>query len=229
MKKHIIFDLHNTLIHKKYAYYELLEQILSEYKVKHLLESLPNENFDKGIYQKIFSFPPEHFNNSQSCDSWVSIFTEAIDNLGISMILSTKILGSEIYHRLSESSNWNIFEDVEETFAYLRDNKISFGFLSNWDNRMAILWKKLSEELNVRNELALFSYQVGYCKPNPMFFKTYIDLVSQRYGHIDKFIKVGDDINTDNGGVGLGVYFLHIDRRKKDFNLLSEIKQMIQL
>lgn len=227
MKTHIIFDLHNTLVHKKYAYYELFEQILTEYKVRHLFESLPDNTFDKSIYQDIFSFPPEHFNSSQSSVNWINVFRNAIDNFGIPKILDKSKLSSEIYYRLSDESNWELYEDVAETIFYLREHKVSFGFLSNWDNRMSNLWKNLSKKLDTSNELALFSYQVGYCKPNPMFFKTYIDLARQRYINIDKFIKVGDDVNTDNGGIGLGVEFLHIDRQKSNFNLLNEIKNII--
>lgn len=227
MKKHIIFDLHNTLVHKKYAYYELFEQILTEYKIRHLFENLPDNTFDKSIYENIFSFPPEHFNSLQSSVNWINIFHTAIDNFGIPKILDTNKLASEIYYRLSDVSNWELYEDVAETFFYLRENKISFGFLSNWDSRMSDLWKNLSKKLDTSNELVLFSYQVGYCKPNPMFFKTYIDLAKQRYLSIDKFIKVGDDVNTDNGGIGLGIEFLHVDRQKPKFNLLNEIKSKI--
>ncbi|MBK8370376.1 MAG: hypothetical protein IPL20_03160 [Saprospiraceae bacterium] len=92
---------------------------------------------------------------------------------------------------------------------------------------MSNLWNGLSKMLNSENEIALFSYQTNTCKPNPLFFKSYIDLANERYNNITSFVKVGDDLKTDKGGESIGVNFLHVYRKDKNFNLAEALKSIL--
>lgn len=227
MKMHVFFDLHHTLIEKKHSYYEHACDIFREYDIVNTIGAENAIEFDTKINKMVLSLPASYFNNSVSSRRWIEVFTNSLIYYGV-MRDNAEFVARCIYERLSDASSWVLFDDVIDTFKYLKINNISYGFLSNWDIRMKVLWEGLSILMDERDAISLFSYELDLYKPDPQLFKAYIDKVKQRFGQIDKFIYVGDDVATDKGGESLGVEFVLVDRNNQNFNLRSTIEKKIR-
>lgn len=227
MNIHVFFDLHHTLIEKKYTYYELTCDTFREHNIENTIDVENANDFDARINRMVSSMPTSYFNNSASDKQWIEVFVNTLCYYGTTGDCAV-LVARNIYDRLSEASNWVVFDDVIDALKYLNENNISHGFLSNWDNRMKKLWKNLALLMDEKDALSLFSYEVELYKPNPNLFKEYMQKAKQMYGHIDKFIYVGDDVTTDNGGESLGVELVLVDRNRPNFNLRSVIENKIK-
>src|SRR6185369_1200106 len=62
---------------------------------------------------------------------------------GLIKSLPSKTFFPELYERFSEPEAWRIFDDVVPVLEDLRGNGIKLGVISNWDDRLRPLLRKL--------------------------------------------------------------------------------------
>jgi len=80
----------------------------------------------------------------------------------------SKTFFAELYERFSQPDAWHIFEDVVPTLQGLRSRGIKLGVVSNWDDRLRPLLRKL--KLDYFFQAIIVSCEVGAPKPAALMF-----------------------------------------------------------
>jgi putative hydrolase of the HAD superfamily len=73
-----------------------------------------------------------------------------------------------LYGRFTQPESWQVFDDVIPTLRTLQERGFRLGLLSNWDNRLRPLLKRLA--LADFFEVILVSCELGCRKPDPEIF-----------------------------------------------------------
>ncbi len=73
-----------------------------------------------------------------------------------------------LYHRFTEPDVWRVFEDVFPTLETLRRRGLKLGIVSNWDERLRPLLRRL--HLDGHFETVVVSIEAGCTKPAPDIF-----------------------------------------------------------
>ena len=114
----------------------------------------------------------------------------------------------ELYERFAEPGAWRVFDDVLPTLDGLRDQGIRLGIISNWDERLRGLLRKL--KLDSYFETFAISCEVGFPKPSRVIFQyaaSSLDLWP------DAILHVGDSFEMDvEGAKAAGFHALKIER-----------------
>lgn len=224
--QHMIFDLNNTIIKKKYSYFEIFSKLVNEKDISNIKKN-DGIIFDNYINSELKLLTNSKLNLLGSSIYWITVFENAIKTLTIKNNLDTYLIATSMYKELGKMGYWFFYEDVLDTIDILNQKNITYGFLSNWDDRMEKLWRELSLTLNVQNSIAVFSYNTNCCKPDTKIFKEYITLVNKKHPDVSKIIMFGDDLVADQGGESLGIQFCHVNRLDPQFNLTQKVKGFI--
>jgi len=119
-------------------------------------------------------------------------------------------LFEELWSHFASADNWQLYDYVESCWSQLKDSGDRIVIASNFDSR-------LNEIVAQHKTLSLAdavycSAEVGFRKPDPMFYKTVAD--SFGVSDSDEVIMVGDDFENDYvGPTKHGWKALHLDRR----------------
>jgi putative hydrolase of the HAD superfamily len=118
------------------------------------------------------------------------------------------IFFSELYDRFAEPIAWRVFEDVVPALSTLASRGIRLGVISNWDERLRGLLRKL--KLNGYFATLTISREVGFPKPSRVIFRqaaAELDLQPNAILHI------GDSLEMDvTGAKAAGFQALQIHR-----------------
>ena len=114
----------------------------------------------------------------------------------------------ELYERFAQPDAWRVFEDVLPTLDALASRGIRLGVISNWDERLRELLRRL--ELHDYFEAIVISCEVGFSKPSPVIFGQ----ASIKLGlPPPAILHVGDSLSMDvRGAEAAGFQSLHLRR-----------------
>ncbi len=106
------------------------------------------------------------------------------------------------------ADNWDLFPEVPEVLATLRERGYRLAVVSNWDSRLLEICDHL--ELSPMVEFVVASAAVGMEKPDPRIFEIALSMAGVS---ADQAIHVGDDYAADVlGARGAGVDAVLLDR-----------------
>lgn len=196
--KAVTFDVGGTLIEP----WPSVGHVYAEVAARHGLKTFSAAQLDarfKTAWQARKNF--EHSRNE-----WAALVNEVF---GISPAepFSDKFF-SELYERFAEPISWRVFDDVLPALDTLASRGIRLGVISNWDERLRGLLRKLKLECYFQT-LAI-SREVGFPKPSRVIFRqaaAELDLRPEAILHI------GDSLEMDIAGArAAGFQALQIHR-----------------
>ena len=130
----------------------------------------------------------------------------------------------ELYERFAEAAAWRVFEDVLPTLDALAPLGIRLGVISNWDERLRPLLRKLG--LQDRFESLIVSCEAGYPKPASLIFAraaAAFELPATAILH------VGDSFEMDvEGARSAGFRALHLRRDRAETGV-DEMRSLAEL
>jgi putative hydrolase of the HAD superfamily len=123
-----------------------------------------------------------------------------------------------IYERFAEPHAWRIFDDVFPTLEQLKREGMRLGVISNWDERLHPLLKKL--KLTPWFEVVIVSSAVGAHKPDARIFSAAAKAFDLRPYSI---LHIGDSSREDIDGAQIAGF--HAEKiNRPDQTLLSILK-----
>jgi putative hydrolase of the HAD superfamily len=115
---------------------------------------------------------------------------------------------SELYDRFAGPEAWHVFEDAAPALTALASRGIRLGVISNWDERLRGLLRKL--KLDGYFETLTISREVGFAKPSQVIFRQAAAELDLRPGAI---LHIGDSFEMDvSGARAAGFHALQIQR-----------------
>ncbi len=99
---------------------------------------------------------------------------------------------SELYDRFTEPDAWHIFDDVLPSLTALRGRGLKLGIISNWDDRLRPLLRRL--ELDSFFDVIVVSCEVGVPKPARRIFERSAQTLGVVPGEI---LHLGDSLEMD--------------------------------
>jgi putative hydrolase of the HAD superfamily len=131
------------------------------------------------------------FNHSRA--GWEALVDEVFD--GLTPEPPSRTFFPELYAYFAEPEAWHVFEDVVPALEMLRQAGMKAGIISNWDERLRGLLRKL-RLLDCFQVMAI-SCEVGAVKPAPAIFH----FAASQFGLTPQSIlHVGDDPERDVRG-----------------------------
>ena len=116
-----------------------------------------------------------------------------------------------LYERFAEPEVWHVFEDVIPTLEALRSRGFKLGVVSNWDERLRPLLRKL--KLTGYFDAVVVSCEAGACKPSPVIFREAARALGLRPAQI---LHVGDSREADvRGARAAGGHALWLRRKQQ--------------
>jgi len=119
-------------------------------------------------------------------------------------------LFEQLWEHFASAENWQLYDDVAACWKRLQANGDRIVVASNFDSRLLEI--VASHESLGLADAVFCSAEVGYRKPDPMFYKT----VQDSFGieESDEVIMIGDDFENDYvAPVRYGWKAFHLDRR----------------
>lgn len=117
----------------------------------------------------------------------------------------------ELYDWFAEPQAWQVFEDVIPTLEALHSRNIPLGIISNWDERLPGLLRKL--KLDRYFEAFAISYDVGFPKPSRVIFREAARMLDLKE---ELILHVGDSFEMDiEGAQAAGFQAVQIHRSNK--------------
>ena len=115
---------------------------------------------------------------------------------------------AELYDRFAEPDAWHIYEDVLPALDLLASRKIKLAVISNWDERLRPLLRKL--KLDRYFKTFSISLEIGFPKPSPVIFEHAAKALGLPARSI---LHVGDSPEMDiAGATAAGFHALQIHR-----------------
>ena len=135
-------------------------------------------------------------------------------------------LFAELWSHFAAAENWQLYDDVEPCWSKLKANGDRIVIASNFDSRLNEIVAQ-HETLSLADAVYC-SAEVGYRKPDPLFYKAVAD--SFAIVESDEVIMVGDDAENDYvAPVRFGWQAFHLDRRATDQRPQHVISDLSQL
>jgi putative hydrolase of the HAD superfamily len=129
---------------------------------------------------------------------------------GLIKVLPSESFFSELYDRFTEPDAWRVYDDVLPTLNALKSRGIKLGIISNWDERLRPLLRRL--ELEPYFDMIVVSCEVGACKPAPEVFLA----ACQKLGVApERILHIGDELEKDvHGARAAGLQAWHLRRQE---------------
>lgn len=126
-----------------------------------------------------------------------------------------------LYERFGEPDAWHVFDDVRPALQALRARGFKLGVVSNWDERLRPLLRKL--KLAGYFDAVVVSCEASSCKPSPVIFREAARALGLRPAQI---LHVGDSREADvRGARAAGLQALWL-RRKRTTGQRGEIHSL---
>lgn len=132
-----------------------------------------------------------------------------------------------LFDRFSQPDAWRIFEDVVPVLKALRARGLSLGIISNWDDRLRPLLRRL--DLDQYFQAIIVSCEAGARKPSRQIFESACAALGTAPA---KILHVGDNLEMDIEGAraaGLQALWLRRETRNglgKAIRSLSELDKI---
>ncbi len=129
-----------------------------------------------------------------------------------------------LYERFAQPSAWRIYDDVVPCLAWLREHSFRIGLISNWDERLAPLLRRLG--LARYFQATLISFEFGFHKPDRELFDEAARKLALSPSHI---LHVGDSAAEDYGGAtaaGFSALLLRRDGSASGVETISSLAEI---
>jgi putative hydrolase of the HAD superfamily len=193
----VTFDVGGTLIQPWPSVGEVYAKIAARHGMKVSAQELQQRFKAAWRVQKNFAYTRE---------AWASLVDETFGELcggppGENFF-------AELYDFFAQPEAWRIFDDVLPTLEQLAVEKIRLGIISNWDERLGILLRRL--DLEKYFEVIVISCDAGFAKPSPKIFAQ----AAEKF-HLPPpaILHIGDSFELDvRGARAAGFHGLQIRR-----------------
>lgn len=137
----------------------------------------------------------------------------------------TRFAAAELYERFAGAGAWEVYPEVPEALAALRERGLALGLISNWDERLPRLVAELG--LAEQLEVVVYSQEVGVEKPHRRIFEAALERLRLPPA---RALHVGDRPRQDvEGARAVGMRAAHLDRSGAggDIASLTELMPLI--
>lgn len=192
----ISFDVGGTLIEPWPSVGHVYAEIAAQHGAAGIPAQLLNERF-KAAWRS-----SKDFDYTRS--GWESLVQQTFAGL----IPSAVTFFPELYERFTEPEAWQVYDDVRPTLDKLAEKEIRLIVISNWDDRLRPLLKRL--KLDQYFESLIISCEVGFAKPSPIIFEQAASRLGLAPGDI---LHVGDSAEMDlRGAMAAGFQAVQLKR-----------------
>ena len=204
----ITFDVTHTLIHSP-----RFGEIYSEVLDRHGLQVPPEEaaRLVRLVWQEFACAADpsrDRFTSHPDGPSgWWGRFLERFcEHLGTPP--PSRFAAAELFARFGRPDAWEVYPDVRDTLAVLRESGLKLAVVSNWDPRLPELLRRLG--LARLFDALVYSSEVGVEKPDPRIFEEALRRLEVEPGMA---LHVGDGRLEDvEGAQAVGMRALHLTR-----------------
>mgnify|MGYP006097548169 CR=1 FL=1 len=224
---HILFDLYNTLFKfhpdREITQHQACKSIGLE--IDRNLLKLSINKADKWFASQTAKNSVHIMNENQKTEFFIQyekIIAKNM-NLNISHQQATKMWEFVF----NAKSSLKIYDDVEESLKYLKNNRYTLGIITNIDEPGKELLKKLKLEKYI--SYIITSMDAGASKPDPKIFTYTLNLFDVVPG---KCMFIGDQIDTDvRGALDSGLTPVLLDRENQyiDYKKCLKISNLQEL
>jgi putative hydrolase of the HAD superfamily len=208
----VTFDVGGTLIEPWPTVGHVYAEVAARHRLKNFSPEQLNARF-KTAWRARQSF-------GHSRNDWETLVTEVFGSSTPSGFFA------ELYDRFAQPDAWHIYEDVLPALDRLSSRKIKLAIISNWDERLRPLLRKL--KLAQYFEAFAVSLEVGFPKPSPIIFEHAAKELGLPPAAI---LHVGDSPEMDiAGATAAGFQAIQIHRRGaagSGFHSLAELAAII--
>jgi putative hydrolase of the HAD superfamily len=195
----VTFDIGGTLIQPWPSVGHVYAEIAARHGVRNASAELLNARF-KAAWQA-----RKWFNNTRA--GWEELVDETFH--GLTARPPSATFFPELYERFAQPEAWRVFEDVRPTLDTLAARGIRLGVISNWDERLRELLRRL--QLDDCFETLVISCEAGVAKPAPAIFNQAASRLGLPPASI---LHVGDSLEMDvRGAEAAGLRALQIRRQ----------------
>ena len=118
----------------------------------------------------------------------------------------------DLYEQFAEPNVWRIYDDVLPAIEMLIERGVELGIVSNWDERLRPLLRKLKLDRYFR--VISISQEIGFYKPSPVIFQ---EAARKFTCPASSVLHIGDSEMEDvHGARAAGLQPLLLDRRKSN-------------
>lgn len=198
--KAVTFDVGGTLINPWPSVGDVYVEVAAEFGVQASPEFI-NWSFKDAWKSR------HNFDYSQ--EAWFEIVRESFGQQGAEL---PDEFFPAVYERFAQPDVWIVFGDVVRTLEDLAADGFKLGIISNWDDRLLPLLKRLG--LDRYFESIIVSCNVGFTKPSPVIFEQ-----AQRWLKVgpENMLHVGDSPKEDiEGAKACGMNAVQIGRGHRD-------------
>jgi putative hydrolase of the HAD superfamily len=221
----VFFDAGETLVHPHPSFAELFADVLRREgrdvsaDVVADKVALVAERFQRAAREnELWTTSPE-----RSRAFWVSVYEAFLAELGLP---PDEALLAVLHEEFTNLANYALFEDVLPVLQRLRDDGLTLGVVSNFEEWL----ERLLEELRVASffDVQVISGVEGFEKPDPRIFRVALERAGVT---ADESAYVGDNPVFDvEPAAELGMFPVLIDRRGRYPNFpTARITSMAQL
>jgi putative hydrolase of the HAD superfamily len=194
----VTFDVGGTLIRP----WPSVGHVYARVAARHGIGGVSAASLSRG-FKRVWS-RLEGFDYSRG--SWRKVVVETFRKAGAS-IPDSDCFG-DIYRTFGRPEAWKLFPDVLPTLNWLAQNGIQLGIISNWDERLRLLLRRLGLLRHFRR--IIISSEVGSAKPSARIF----ELAARRLEvPPDAVLHVGDSFSLDaRAARAAGFQAVHLKR-----------------
>ena len=183
----ITFDVGGTLIECQPSVGHIYAEVAARYGHADLSPALLNKRF-KTAWRQLKDF-------AHTTADWAALVDATFH--GLIDAPPSRTFFPELFERFSEPDAWLVFDDVFATLESLQGRKLKLGIVSNWDDRLRPLLRRL--KLDCRFNAIIISCEVGARKPSALPFKAACRALGTDPGET---LHVGDSLEMDVRGAG---------------------------
>lgn len=212
MLRAVFFDVGNTLLFPYPSVSEVVRQVLAEEGHTHDLTAIDSlmplvDEFYEDRYREDDTF---WTNEDETSAIWVGMYSLLCRKLDLA--IDAEHVAYRVYEEFGDFARWRAYDDVAPAFERLRSRGVRLGLISNWDGRLAGLFRGLG--LAPMLDTIVSSAAVGLHKPDPRIF----ELACERVGVAPhEAAHVGDHMYADVlGAESVGMMPVLIDRHEGD-------------
>jgi len=181
----ITFDVGGTLIEPWPSVGHVYSEIAARHGVKHVPPELLDSRF------KVAWRAQRNFAHARA--AWAELVDETFR--GLCAEIPSETFFAALYDHFALPEAWRIFDDVLPTLESLAASGVRLGTISNWDERLRILLRRL--QLEKYFEASAISCEVGLAKPSPVIFQR----AAEAFGlPASSILHVGDSRELDFQG-----------------------------
>ena len=210
----VTFDVGGTLIECRPSVGHVYAEVAGRHGHGSISPELLNRNFKRAWRRfKDFRHTPGQW--SEIVDQ---TFRGSIDPL------PSRSFFPELFKRFSEPDAWRIFADVVPALKRLRSQGLKLGVISNWDERLRPLLRKLA--LDSHFEIISISCELGAWKPNRVLFESTCAALGAEPAQT---LHVGDSLEMDvRGAEAAGVQALWLRRsaRRSSGGVIRSLREL---